>query len=82
MRHGGGTVGYIIMERKITVHQHMKKLYLHLPVQFEQEHLIIPIVSFSIGQVVRELTHSLMAESRQDKTASQETSPMLDGICA
>ena len=60
----------------------MKKLYFHLPVQFEQEHLIIPIVSFSIGQVVRELTHSLMAESRQDKTASQETSPMLDGICA
>ena len=60
----------------------MKKLYFHLPEQFEQEHLIIPIVSFSIGQVVRELTHSLMAESRQDKTASQETSPMLDGICA
>ena len=60
----------------------MKKLYFHLPVQFEQEHLIIPIVSFSIGQVIRELTHSLMAESRQDKTASQETSPMLDGICA
>ena len=60
----------------------MKKLYFHLPVQFEHEHLIIPIVSFSIGQVVRELTHSLMADSRQDKTASQETSPMLDGICA